>query len=100
MDCSGAREKSEEYRKKHNHLVARVADNLSSKHCEKLCFFYSGGVLPRSFSEKHGDNPLKLLGRMQEAKVFSYDRPEKLAELMKEIEFFEMQSFVENFISK
>ncbi len=99
MAYVGAREKSE-YRKKHNHLVAQIADNLSAKHCEKLCFFYSGEVIPRSFSEKYGDNPLKLLGRMQDAKIFSCDKPEKLAELMKEIGFIEMQRVVEDFISK
>ena len=93
-----AREKSA-YRKKHNHLVARIADNLSINHCEKLCFFYSGEVIPRSFSDKHGDNPLKLLSRMQDAKAFSYDKPEKLLDVMEDINFEEMQSLVREFIS-
>ena len=37
---------------------------------------------------------------MQDAKVFSYDKPEKLAELMKEVEFEEMQSLVQDFIGE
>lgn len=87
------------YGRKVNKLVAEIADNFTTKNCYKLCFMYED-LLPGSFTEKHGDDALRLLKRMRDKKVFSNDRLEKLADLMGELDLPQMKNRVDAFIEK
>ena len=51
-----------------------------------------------SFYEKFGNNPLKLLDHLMQKGVFTIDKPEKLAIIMKLLEFQDKQATVEEFI--
>ena len=51
-----------------------------------------------SFFEKFGNNPLKLLDHLMQNGVFTIDKPEKLATLMRLLEFQDKQTTVEEFI--
>lgn len=83
-----------------NQLVTKIADNMSSKDCDNLCFIFAD-MVPVSFRERHGDNALRLLEKLKDARVFSNDKPDRLANLMgsEGLDLPQMQSKVDAFIS-
>lgn len=88
-----------EYWRRANQLVAKIAEGFSSKDCEKMCFIYDC-VFSRSFRDKHGDNPLRLLEKMRDEKVFSNDKLDKLANLMEELDLPLLKSRVDAFVGQ
>ena len=89
------------YKKRFHFMVAGLAEEFSEKNCEKLSYIYShSGIITRSFAEKYERNALKLLERLQEKKVFSYDKPYDLVQLLDELDFKSMKSNVEDFLGK
>ena len=85
------------YARRVNRLVVQIADEFTSKDCEKMRFIYED-LFPAPFREKHGENALLLLGKLREKKVFSNDEPEKLANLMSELGLPLLRDKVDAFI--
>ena len=87
------------YGRRVNLLLVEIADDLTRKDCEKLCFIY-GDLFPASFKELHGENALMLLMKLRDQRVFSNDRPEMLANLMGDLQLLHLKSRVEDFIGQ
>ena len=77
-------------------LVARLAQNLSSKETRILAYVYREEApgLPAD------GEPVDVLERMQQANCFSHEHPEKLQEIMKGVGRNDLGDEVERFISK
>ena len=74
-------------------LVGRLAQSLSAEHTRILAY--------EAAPELSADGePMDILERMQQAHCFSYEHPEKLGEIMKEIGRNDLAGEVERFISK
>ena len=77
-------------------LVGRLAQSLSAEHTRILAYVY-GEAAPGLPAD---GEPMDVLERMQQAHCFSYEHPEKLGEIMKEVGRNDLGGEVERFISK
>ena len=87
------------YQRMVNGLVVEIAENFTSKDCEKLCFIYED-LIPASFRESCGENALRLLRRMRDERVFSNDRLDKLAMMMDDLKLPQLKSRVDEFVGE
>ena len=87
------------YGRRVNCLVVQIAEEFTSKDCEKLRFIYEDSF-PAPFRERYGENALQLLKKLREQKVpvFSNDKLEKLANLMVELGLPLLRDRVDAFI--
>ncbi len=83
-----------------NNMVSSLAEDFTQDETTKLCFIFQK-QLTMAFKEKHGHSALKILeALMQKKKLFSSDKPLKLAKLMGLLEFHEKKEKVEIFVGK
>ena len=87
---------SSEYHLEFRKLVRRLAQDLSSMHTRILAYVYHEAAPGLSAD----DEPMDVLEQMQQANCFSYEHPEKLGEIMKEVGRNDLRGEVEKFISK
>lgn len=83
-----------------NNMVSGLAADFTHEETGKLCFIFHKQI-SASFREEHGQNALKLLQRLMEKnRMFSSDKPLRLAQLMDLLEFPEKKEKVEAFVGK
>ena len=87
---------SSKYKLEFRKLVGRLAQGLSTEHTRILAYVY-GEAAPGLPAD---GEPMDVLERMQQAHCFSYEHPEKLGEIMKEVGRNDLGSEVERFIRK
>ena len=88
--------------KSYQQLVANVADALRPADVEKLDWFYKESLSNRR-SLAQADAPwtaLSVLRALEEAGVFSHERPDSLATVMQEVKREDQQKAVKNFVGE
>ena len=88
--------------KSYQQLVANVADALRPADVEKLDWFYKESLSNRR-SLTQADTPwtaLSVLRALEEADVFSHERPDSLATVMQEVKREDQQKAVKNFVGE
>lgn len=88
--------------KSYQQLVANVADALRPADVEKLDWFYKESLSNRR-SPAQADAPwtaLSVLRALEEADVFSHERPDSLATVLQEVKREDQQKAVKNFVGE
>ena len=88
----------EKYQREFYSLICRLAENFTKDQCQRLGYIYQN-LFTASFYDQNADDTLKLLDYLlKERKLFSLDKPEKLASMMDDLGYSEKREMVELFI--
>lgn len=96
-------ERLKAYRIKFNKLVVRTSNRLVAKECENLFHIYKDTTsLPGSLrTGAQGEiHAIKLLGRLEQAREFSYTHPEKLVDVFDALDREDLCEEVKTFVRK
>lgn len=86
------------YQREFYALICRLAENFTKEQCKKLGYIYQN-LFTASYYDQNREDTLKLLDYLlKERKLFSPERPEKLAGIMGELGYSEKREMVESFI--